>query len=137
MSRRQSSRIDDNSRMYQMNQTLSGTAGRRFGIKLSANREHAWFQVRHEGKLYVFNGNDGLDGIGSGEYGPEADGSIVPKAIRPLMDRESKILQHIGGLCYMVAVALSKAYQNMDWDRFIDFAMICTEKDLYLYNLNN
>jgi hypothetical protein len=98
--------------------------------------QHAWTQFTHEGKTYVFNGNDGEDGIHpDGGYPPSADGSpdFSSDIIRPLLNRETKIQVIDPGLCFMVAAGLSSAYRNMPWKAFLKFAMTCSELDLYNY----
>jgi len=108
------------------------------GVRLSKNLKHAWFQVMREGKVYVFNGNDGLQGIPH-EYPTSADGSVVMKGIRALDARVDTILQHKDGLCFLVSAAISKAYYKFgkdDWYRFMDYCMNCTEEKLYYDFIN-
>lgn len=130
---RKSARFSLADRLLALNNNLAAGASRHFGVKVKG--DHAWFSVKHNGKTYIFNGNDGMDGIPV-HYPPSADGSDVP-GIRALADRDEKILVHPGGLCYLVSCGLSKAYKTIgrsgeDWERFFDFAMSCTEEDLYL-----
>lgn len=135
MSVRRSPRVQDiGALMATKNNNLAASAGREKGVVV--RKGHAFFKVTIAGKVHVYNGNDGEDGIGYHEwcYSPSADNSDVPGAIRPLMDRPAKILQsgRGEGNCYMVAVALSRRYYA-DPSTFNDWAMHCTEEDCYHY----
>lgn len=139
MSLRRSSRMqaaDIGSLMATKNNNLAASAASERGVIV--RRGHAFFKVTIGGITHVYNGNDGEDGIGFGEfsYSPSenADGSYVAGAIRPLMHRRRKILQSEkgDGNCYMVAVALSRRYYD-DPSTFDEWAMNCSERDCYDY----
>lgn len=108
---------------------LNGTRDK--NIKFNKDKTHAWLQIEHNGKTFIFNAND--SNIFTREQLYRIDGTPANLEYgRPMMERNIALSftqpESKDGVCLASTVAMKRVYERLEWDAFVKWTLKATNK---------